>query len=102
VTTHSDPTFVVHDVVHYWVGNMPGAVPITSTYALTNVTLPYAVRIASMGLEEAVRAWESSEIARSCFGPDTVRHQAAAGRAELAAFSASVTDLERRRHFERG
>ena len=55
MTTHSDPTFVVYDVVHYGVGNMPGAVPRTSTYALTNVTLPYAVEIAGRGLEEAVR-----------------------------------------------
>jgi alanine dehydrogenase len=56
VTTHSNPTFVVHDVVHYCVGNMPGAVPRTSTYALTNVTIPYAVEIANAGLEGAVRA----------------------------------------------
>jgi alanine dehydrogenase len=56
MTTHSDPTYIVHDVVHYCVGNMPGAVPNTSTYALTNVTLPYALGIASLGLEEAVRA----------------------------------------------
>ena len=55
VTTHSEPTYVVHDVVHYGVGNMPGAVPRTSTYALTNVTLPYAVEIAARGLEDAVR-----------------------------------------------
>lgn len=46
VTTHEDPTYLVHDVVHYCVGNMPGAVPHTSTYALTNVTMPYAVRLA--------------------------------------------------------
>jgi alanine dehydrogenase len=56
VTTHSDPTYVVHDVVHYAVGNMPGAVPNTSTYALTNVTLPYVLAIAEQGLEEALRA----------------------------------------------
>ncbi|MFM7719437.1 MAG: alanine dehydrogenase [Actinomycetota bacterium] len=55
VTTHSAPTYVVHDVVHYCVGNMPGAVPRTSTYALTNVTLPYALAIAGRGLEEALR-----------------------------------------------
>lgn len=55
MTTHSDPTFVRHDVVHYCVGNMPGAVPRTSTYALTNVTIPYAVEIASRGLDEAIR-----------------------------------------------
>ena len=56
VTTHSEPTFVMHDVVHYCVGNMPGAVPRTSTYALTNVTHPYVSAIAERGLEEAVRA----------------------------------------------
>ncbi|HEX2029955.1 MAG TPA: alanine dehydrogenase [Actinomycetota bacterium] len=56
MTTHSAPTFEKHGVVHYAVGNMPGAVPRTSTYALTNVTLPYAVEIASRGLEDAVRA----------------------------------------------
>ncbi|MFB3738311.1 MAG: alanine dehydrogenase [Candidatus Velamenicoccus archaeovorus] len=55
MTTHSDPTYVEHGVVHYCVGNMPGAVPNTSTYALTNVTLPYALAIAAHGLEEAVR-----------------------------------------------
>jgi alanine dehydrogenase len=54
MTTHSDPTYVVHGVVHYCVGNMPGAVPNTSTYALTNVTLPYALEIATRGLEDAV------------------------------------------------
>ena len=56
MTTHSDPTYVVDGVVHYCVGNMPGAVPNTSTYALTNVTLPYALDIANHGLEDAVRA----------------------------------------------
>jgi alanine dehydrogenase len=55
VTTHSDPTYVVDDVVHYCVGNMPGAVPRTSTYALTNVTLPYVLTIAGEGLEDAIR-----------------------------------------------
>ncbi len=55
MTTHSDPTYVQHGVVHYCVGNMPGAVPNTSTYALTNVTLPYALGIATKGLEDAVR-----------------------------------------------
>src|ERR687891_1654528 len=55
MTTHSEPTYKVHDVVHYCVGNMPGAVPHTSTYALTNATLPYAVQLADKGLESAVR-----------------------------------------------
>ncbi|HVM19181.1 MAG TPA: alanine dehydrogenase [Egibacteraceae bacterium] len=51
VTTHSDPTYVKHGVVHYCVGNMPGAVPRTSTYALTNVTLPYLVRLVDGGID---------------------------------------------------
>jgi alanine dehydrogenase len=55
VTTHAEPTFVVDDVVHYCVGNMPGAVPRTSTYALTNVTMPYVLAIAGKGVEAAVR-----------------------------------------------
>lgn len=53
VTTHSDPTYVKHGVVHYAVANMPGAVPRTSTFALTNVTVPYAVQIANKGYREA-------------------------------------------------
>lgn len=53
MTTHSDPTYVVDDVVHYCVGNMPGAVPHTSTYALTNATLPYVVALAASGVESA-------------------------------------------------
>ena len=55
VTTHADPIYVVDEVVHYCVGNMPGAVPRTSTYALTNVTLPYVLAIAGGGVEQAVR-----------------------------------------------
>ncbi len=54
-TTHSDPTFVKHGVVHYAVGNMPGAVPHTSTNALTNATLPYLAELARFGAAEAVR-----------------------------------------------
>jgi alanine dehydrogenase len=53
-TTHSDPVYVVDDVTHYCVANMPGAVPITSTKALTNVTLPYVEAIAEHGLRDAV------------------------------------------------
>ena len=55
VTTHAEPTYVLDGVVHYAVGNMPGAVPRTSTYALTNVTLPYVLDIAAHGVEAAVR-----------------------------------------------
>ena len=55
-TTHSDPVYVVDGVVHYCVTNMPGIVPHTSTQALTNSTLPYIVRIASEGVEKAIRS----------------------------------------------
>jgi len=54
-TTHAKPTYIVDDIVHYCVTNMPGAVGRTSTYALTNVTLPYAVQLANKGPERAVR-----------------------------------------------
>jgi alanine dehydrogenase len=54
-TTHSKPTFIVDGVVHYCVANMPGAVPQTSTMALTNATLPYAVKIANKGWKKAMQ-----------------------------------------------
>ena len=53
-TTHSNPTYYVEDVLHYCVANMPGAVPRTSTFALTNATLPYALRIANRGFVDAI------------------------------------------------
>lgn len=53
-TTHSNPVFIVEGMVHYCVANMPGAVAVTSTYALTNVTLPYAIHIADKGWQKAV------------------------------------------------
>jgi len=55
-TTHQEPTYVVDGVVHYCVANMPGAVPYTSTIALTNATLPYAVQLANLGWKNAVKA----------------------------------------------
>jgi alanine dehydrogenase len=54
-TTHADPVYEKHGVIHYAVGNIPGAVPNTSTYALTNVTLPYLAELARLGVVEAVR-----------------------------------------------
>ncbi|PRY33909.1 L-alanine dehydrogenase [Spirosoma oryzae] len=54
-TTHEDPTFIIDDVVHYCVANMPGAVPYTSTVALTNATLPYALQLANKGWQQACR-----------------------------------------------
>lgn len=61
-TTHSKPTFVVDGVIHYCVANMPGAVPKTSTRALTNATLPYALQIADKGWKQAMQ--DNPEIAR--------------------------------------
>lgn len=58
-TTHADPTFAVHNSIFYCVANMPGAVPVTSTYALTNATLPYALSIANKGWLKAVEADKS-------------------------------------------
>jgi alanine dehydrogenase len=54
-TTHSDPTYEVDGITHYCVTNMPGAVPITSTFALTNATLPYVNHLAAVGVVEAAR-----------------------------------------------
>ncbi|MFB6343442.1 alanine dehydrogenase [Saccharicrinis sp. FJH62] len=59
-TTHENPVFVIDDVVHYCVANMPGAVPVTSTMALTNATLPYALQLANKGWIEACK--ENSEL----------------------------------------
>jgi alanine dehydrogenase len=53
-TTHTDPIYMQHEVVHYAVGNMPGAVPYTSTYSLTNATLPYQIEVARLGARGAV------------------------------------------------
>ncbi|HID62820.1 MAG TPA: alanine dehydrogenase [Anaerolineae bacterium] len=55
-TTHSDPVFVLDGIIHYCVTNMPGAVPRTSTYALSNATLPYALKLANLGFAEAVKS----------------------------------------------
>ena len=56
ITSHADPTFIKHGIVHYSVPNIPGAVPRTATFALTNATMPYALRIANMGAEAAMKA----------------------------------------------
>lgn len=59
-TTHADPTYIIDDVVHYSVANMPGAVPFTSTVALTNATLPYAIQLAQKGWKTACK--ENAEL----------------------------------------
>src|SRR3954452_15515614 len=66
-TTHADPVYQVHDSIFYCVANMPGAVPHTSTYALTNVTLPYAVELANLGWREALRRDHSLALGRNTF-----------------------------------
>jgi alanine dehydrogenase len=55
-TTHSNPTYYVEGVLHYCVANMPGAVPRTSTFALTNATLPYTLKLANKGFFDAIRS----------------------------------------------
>ncbi len=72
MTTHSDPTYVVDDVVHYCVGNMPGAVPHTSTYALTNATLPYVLDLANLGVEAAARRDPGLALGVNTYGGKTV------------------------------
>ncbi|MCL2387861.1 MAG: alanine dehydrogenase [Defluviitaleaceae bacterium] len=66
-TYHDNPTFVVDGIIHYCVGNMPGAVCQTSTFALTNATLPYGLRIANMGLEAAAKADEGLLLGVNCY-----------------------------------
>ena len=66
-TTHDEPTFVLHDVVHYCVPIMPGAVAQTSTFALTNVTLRYAEQIANLGVVEAVKAHAPLALGVNCW-----------------------------------
>ncbi len=71
-TTHSDPTYCVHGVIHYGVANMPGAVPKTSTFALTNTTLPFVERIAASGPEAAVRADPALALGVNVWGGEVV------------------------------
>jgi alanine dehydrogenase len=70
ITTHDQPCYIKHGVVHYSVSNMPGAVPRTSTYALTGVTLPYLVNMANKGVEQAM-----SEHDDLCYGLNTYQGQ---------------------------
>jgi alanine dehydrogenase len=86
-TTHSDPVFVRHGVLHYAVGNIPGAVPNTSTYALTNATLPYSIELATAGVAEAIR--RDAALAQ---GVNTVRGHVT-NAAVAAALGVSHADL---------
>ncbi|MCI2257250.1 alanine dehydrogenase [Domibacillus sp. PGB-M46] len=68
ITTHTNPTYEKHEVVHYAVANMPGAVPRTSTIALTNVTVPYALQIANKGFEQAIKQNPALESGVNTYG----------------------------------
>jgi alanine dehydrogenase len=88
-TTHQDPTFIIDDVVHYCVANMPGAVPYTSTLALTNATLPYAIQLANKGWKEACRANEELKLGLNIIGGDVVY------KGVSDAFGLPYTDVEK-------
>jgi len=82
-TTHDNPTYELHGVVHYCVANMPGAVPRTSTYALTNATISYVTTIASMGLEQAARRDTAIALGINTYN-GTCPHAAVAGALGVA------------------
>jgi alanine dehydrogenase len=94
-TTHSDPTYQVDDVTHYCVTNMPGAVPVTATYALTNATLPYALDIAERGVQGALAASPSLRLGVNVAGGEIV-HPAVAEALGVAAAIAEPAPLRRR------
>lgn len=78
VTTHDNPTFEKHGVTHYAVGNMPGAVPRTSTLALTNATLPYILKVAGQGFAAAVRSDDALAKGVNVYGGHVTKAQVAA------------------------
>lgn len=82
-TTHQHPTYVLHDVVHYAVGNIPGAVPHTSTYALTNATLPYVLSLADNGVKGALETHPELRLGLNVIGSAVV-HPAVADSLGLA------------------
>jgi alanine dehydrogenase len=71
-TTHADPTYIIDDVVHYCVANMPGAVPYTSTLGLTNATLPYAIQLADKGWQRACRERKDLKLGLNIIHGDVV------------------------------
>jgi alanine dehydrogenase len=88
-TTHEDPTYIIDDVVHYCVANMPGAVPYTSTLALTNATLPYAIRLASQGWKKACQ--ESTELRNGL----NIMHGEIVYKGVADAFNLSYSDVKK-------
>jgi len=94
-TTHSDPIYIVDGVIHYCVTNMPGIVPQTSTVALSNATLPYALKLANLGYREALRSDEALRKGLNVFdGKVTNKFVAASLGLEYAPFSSEVTVKE--------
>jgi alanine dehydrogenase len=88
-TTHSEPVYLVDGVVHYCVANIPGAVGRTSTFALCNVTLPWAARIAERGILEAAKHWQPVASAINTYrGELTTRQLAEAFDMPWSAFAA--------------
>ncbi|SHN47863.1 alanine dehydrogenase [Cryptosporangium aurantiacum] len=83
-TTHAEPTYRVHDSVFYCVANMPGAVPHTSTYALTNVTLPYVLQLADKGWRDALRADPALALGLNTFDGQVVSEPVAAAHGRTA------------------
>lgn len=88
-TTHQDPTFVIDEVIHYCVANMPGAVPYTSTLALTNATLPYAIQLAGKGWEKACKENEELKLGLNVVKGDVVY------KAVAEAFDMPYTDVSK-------
>jgi alanine dehydrogenase len=86
-TTHEDPIFIIDDVIHYCVANMPGAVPYTSTMALTNATLPYAIQLANNGWEQACKDSEELKKGLNVIKGDVVY------KAVADAFNLPYTDI---------
>ncbi|HCM76869.1 MAG TPA: alanine dehydrogenase [Cytophagales bacterium] len=87
-TTHEDPTYIIDDVVHYCVANMPGAVPYTSTLALTNATLPYAIKLAGKGWKKACIENEDLKLGLNVINGKVVY------KAVADAFNLPYTDVE--------
>jgi alanine dehydrogenase len=88
-TTHENPTFIIDDVVHYCVANMPGAVPYTSTLALTNATLPYALKLANHGWKKACAENEDLKLGLNVIKGEVVY------KAVADAFSLPYTDVKK-------
>jgi len=88
-TTHQDPIYIIDDVIHYCVANMPGAVPYTSTVALTNATLPYGLQLANLGWKKACK--QNNELK---LGLNVVKGEVVY-KAVADAFNLPYTDVEK-------